>query len=219
MLVLISVGCASADLVDRYREESAQWEGDITAAEAAVTPPAEGQPHLLFVGSSSIRLWETIETDMAPFQVTRLGFGGAKLSDVAVYADRLTHPYTFEALMLFVGNDIWGNADDKSAEEIAALFEYIVERTRVQHPTVPIYWIEITHSPSRWHLFGQVDEAQRAIEAATERLPNVHFIPTKDVFLAGNGEPDPAYFIEDRLHLSEAGYAAWAERIRQHVTP
>src|SRR5687768_181547 len=42
--------------------------------------PASGG--ILFVGSSSIRLWKTLAQDMAPLPVLNRGFGGATIGEV-----------------------------------------------------------------------------------------------------------------------------------------
>ena len=63
-------------------EDPLVWEEDIRALEersAGRFGPGEA---VVFVGSSSIRFWSTLEADMAPMPVLQHGFGGAKLGDV-----------------------------------------------------------------------------------------------------------------------------------------
>src|SRR5690625_6232645 len=43
---------------------------------------------IFFTGSSSIRMWETLERDMAPHAVIQRGFGGSRMADLLYYADR-----------------------------------------------------------------------------------------------------------------------------------
>ena len=52
------------------------WESEIEQYEAsdAANPPAPGS--IVFVGSSSIRFWNTLGADMAPMLVLNRGFGG-----------------------------------------------------------------------------------------------------------------------------------------------
>jgi hypothetical protein len=49
--------------------------------------PAKGG--ILFVGSSSIRYWKTVQQDMAPLPVLNRGFGGAHIPHVTHYAPRI----------------------------------------------------------------------------------------------------------------------------------
>ncbi|MEZ6075925.1 MAG: hypothetical protein R3C56_09695 [Pirellulaceae bacterium] len=84
----------------------------------------------LFVGSSSIVLWKDIAQDMAPYATIRRGFGGSKFSDVAVYIDRLVKPHQFDAVALFVANDISGSKTDKTPEEVLRLVDITVNKIK-----------------------------------------------------------------------------------------
>ena len=42
---------------------------------------------ILFLGSSSIRLWETLKEDMAPMPLIQRGYGGAHFRDLIFYID------------------------------------------------------------------------------------------------------------------------------------
>ena len=44
---------------------------------------------MLFVGSSSIRFWETLARDFKGTAVINRGFGGSRIADVTRYADRV----------------------------------------------------------------------------------------------------------------------------------
>ena len=57
---------------------------------------------------------------MAPYPVIQRGYGGARLSDFAVYADRIISPHPCRAIVLFVANDITGSKSDKSPREVAS---------------------------------------------------------------------------------------------------
>ena len=107
----------SEDTIDleKYRAETTEkWEvamEELDAANRAATP---SDNNILFVGSSSFRLWEDMATDLTPYQTINRGFGGSKWSDLAVYADRLITPHKFRGIVLFVANDIGGKGEDLS---------------------------------------------------------------------------------------------------------
>src|SRR5690625_5957670 len=63
---------------------------------------------IFFTGSSSIRMWETLERDMAPHAVIQRGFGGYRMADLLYYADRYIKPHTLQTMILFVEYDITG---------------------------------------------------------------------------------------------------------------
>ena len=83
------------------------WAADIEAFEAADAERFPAPGPIVFTGSSSIRLWSSLEEDMAPLYVLNRGFGGAHMAHVLHFADRIITPYTPRALVLYVGdNDI-----------------------------------------------------------------------------------------------------------------
>ena len=117
--------------IDKYRTAAVERWGD-AIAQLELKDKIETHPgnSILFVGSSSIRRWDEIGADMAPYHPIQRGYGGAKWSDVAIFAERLISPHTFRAVVFFVGNDITGRADDKSPEEVTGLFSYVLGRVR-----------------------------------------------------------------------------------------
>ena len=98
---------SSCDVSRKYTAEATKrWEKDIVKFEQLDRTEKYPDNAVLFVGSSSIRLWSTLKEDVAPFPVIQRGFGGSKFSDVAVYAKRIVYPHKFRALVIYEGNDI-----------------------------------------------------------------------------------------------------------------
>ena len=95
-----TTGAGDDALLDKYRAQATEiWETEVRqleARDAAEPSPADA---ILFVGSSSIRLWDTIATDMAPYRVIQRGVGGSTYSDIAVFARRLLLPHRYRALV------------------------------------------------------------------------------------------------------------------------
>src|SRR4030095_13498966 len=77
-LVLLALTSVRAD--DRATD-SEKWEKDIAAFETADRgqPPKKGA--ILFIGSSSIRLWKTLAEDFPQHRVLNRGFGGSEIAD------------------------------------------------------------------------------------------------------------------------------------------
>jgi lysophospholipase L1-like esterase len=175
-------------------------------------PPPEGV--ILFVGSSSIRFWQTLEHDMAPLPVMNRGFGGAKIKQVTYYADQIVMPYHPKAVVLFAGTNDLGRFNTKTAQEV---FEGYVEFVNTIHkalPQTPIYYIAITPTPSRWKIWPITHEANQLIKSYTGTDNLLHFIDMTNKILGPDGRPRRDLFKWDRLHPNERGYAVWTASIK-----
>ncbi len=110
-----SVSAPGTDFLDAYRQTATQrWEQAIQAMETRDRTEADPADSILFIGSSSIRRWDDIAIDMAPYRIIQRGYGGAKYSDLAVYAERLIRPHQYRGLVIFVANDVSGSPSDQT---------------------------------------------------------------------------------------------------------
>jgi lysophospholipase L1-like esterase len=185
----------------------AQWENEIRAFEASdrTNPPPRNA--VLFVGSSSIRLWTNLADSFPQRTIIRRGFGGSHLPDAIAFADRIIIPYRPAKIVLYAGeNDI---ARGDSPEEVADRFRDFVQRIRTFLPKVPIYYISIKPAPVRWHLSPQELEANRLIRRYCALRKRLTFIDIWPALLNASGQPDPGLFKSDNLHLNDNGYAIW----------
>ena len=197
--------------------ETDVWEKDIRKFEhldSVETYPANA---VLFAGSSSIRLWSTLESDMTPYPVIQRGYGGARLSDFSVFAGRIIYPHPCRAIVLFVANDITGSDADKTPEEVRDMFQSVLNTIREKFPDTPVFWIEITPTPLRWKAWPQIEKANMLIQKGCKKEKNTYFISTKDFFLNSSGLPKEELFRPDRLHLNDEGYAVWSGVIKKEL--
>src|SRR4029450_11374400 len=94
----------------------AKWENDIRAFETADKTNPPPKHAILFIGSSSIRLWKTLQQDFSERKVINRGFGGAEIADSVHFVDRIVFPYEPKMVVMYAGgNDI--NAG-KSPEQV-----------------------------------------------------------------------------------------------------
>lgn len=193
------------------------WENDIQKFEQLDKSENYQQDAILFTGSSSIRLWTTLERDMSPYPVIQRGYGGAKLSDFAVYADRIFSPHPCRAIVIFIANDITGDKSDKSPKEVAELFRYVLKIIRKTHPETPVYWIAITPTVARWSVWNEIQRANSRIKDICDDNNNTWFIRTDFAFLNDYGKPRTELFVDDKLHLNQQGYAIWTGIIKKEL--
>lgn len=206
-----------ASLSAQVSADILSWEKDIRQFEKLDSSQQDPAHAILFTGSSSIRLWSTIREDMKPYAVIQRGYGGAKLSDFAYYASRIIYPHQFDALVLFVANDISGSPADKKPEEVAKLFSDILQIIRARYPETPVFWVDITPTPSRWSVWQAIQEANLYIEEVCKKDRHAFCIHTADQFLGTDGQPKKEFFREDMLHLNQDGYQVWAGIIKQSL--
>ena len=71
-----------------------------------MTPPQKGG--IVFVGSSTIRRWDTAAY-FPDLKIINRGFGGSELADAVRYVDRIVIPYEPRLVVVYSGdNDISG---------------------------------------------------------------------------------------------------------------
>ena len=216
LIILVSLSCAP---LSKYRElpEVKAWESDIEKFEQLDVTKSYPSDAILFAGSSSIRLWSTIGKDMMPYNVIQRGYGGAKLSDFAVYADRIIYPHPCKAIVIFIANDISGNENDKSPLEVSQLFRKTLYIIRRKFKDTPVFWISVTPTPSRWAVWPEIKVANEMIKEICDSHRNTYFIDTEKYFLNSSGLPRSELFVEDKLHLNEEGYRIWSGIIRNEL--
>ena len=188
-----------------------QWRADIAAfaaADRAHPPP----PHpVLFVGSSSIRMWSTLAEDFPGRAVVNRGFGGSRIPDATHYARRLVAPYHPRAIVLYAGdNDLAEGCTPRHVRNALAAF---VRRARALDPGVPIAFIAVKPSMARKHLLPQIRHANALVRDYAGR----HGVAYLDVFtpmLGPDGQPQPQWFGPDGLHMNREGYALWTRVVR-----
>lgn len=193
-------------------QDSTHWEKDIAAFETAdvASKPAKGG--ILFTGSSSIRLWETLANDFPDHSVINRGFGGACLYDVVHFFDRIVTPYAPKCVVLFAGtNDI---ASGRTPAQVAEDFLRFTQKMQEKVPGVPLLYISITSSPSRWEQRDKVVESNALIQKIIPNVKGATFVEFQSKLLGTDGQPRPELFVEDRLHLSAEGYRILAETLR-----
>lgn len=198
-------------------EDPLVWESNIAALEAETAGLYRAGEAVVFIGSSSIRFWNTLEKDMAPIPVIQHGFGGAKLNDIVYYADRLVNAYQPRAVVVFAGTNDIDPAASKPPEVLLGSYQDFVARVRKDNATLPVFYIGITPSPLRWPVWPIAQNANNLISDWISSDPNLYFIDTSVGLMGGDGQPGKDNYLLDGLHLSDKGYQVWAETIRKRL--
>jgi len=170
----------------------------------------------IFYGSSSVRVWSTLETDLAEFEPVNLGFGGSTLAACAWFFDRVMINYQPKRLVVYAGDNDLG--DGRNPEEVSLFFNEIVAKSKKRFGDIPCYFISAKPSIARWPLVDKFRAANQFIQTEIVHLnSNWHFINIFPKMLNGNGKPDPKFYGEDGLHLSPAGYEIWTQEVKNAI--
>ena len=195
----------------------ARWSRDIEAFDTLNESMSESADAILFIGSSSIRRWEAMSEDMVPYATIRRGYGGAKYTDMAVFARRIISPHRYRAIVMFVGNGVVGQSNDHTPDQIEELTRYIVEQSFDCQPDAPFFLVEITPCERRFHAWSKIRAVNARLREVALTTANTYFVPTASHYLKPDGTPRPELFVEDKLHLNQAGYKLWAKLIRRRL--
>ncbi|MBI4207218.1 MAG: GDSL family lipase [Betaproteobacteria bacterium] len=193
-----------------------RWEDTLAAFAAADLKQAPPPGGVLFVGSSSIRLWENLETEFkdAPVVIKR-GFGGSRLADCVKFLDRLVINYRPRLVMLYAGdNDL---AEGSTPEDVLNRVKAFADGVHRHLPETQVTFISIKPSPARRALIPQARAANQLVQEYAAAHPKVDYIDVFTPMLTADGSPRKDLFRKDALHLNDAGYALWRSVIRPFV--
>lgn len=193
-----------------------KWEKEIQTIEKKFVSGGSRKNGILFVGSSSIRLWK-LDRNFPGHPVLNHGFGGSVLSDSVDYFDRLVTPTEPQMIVLYAGdNDI---ANGKSPETIANDFRKFLDNVRSEVPRCQkVIYISIKPSVKRWSMAEAMQKTNQQIREICESDETADFLDIWPLMLDDTARPRPDLLAEDGLHLNEAGYEIWNNALRPLLT-
>lgn len=161
---------------------------------------------VLFIGSSSIRMWLT-HLAFPELPIVNRGFGGAEISDLIYYYNTVVKPYTPDVIVFYCGdNDI---ADHKDALQTFGDFKKFRNKILEDFPNAVMIYLPAKPSSSRWQLYHEMQKLNKMVQDLPQKDDHLIFIDTATPLLGNDGKPDDRLFRDDRLHLNGTGYAIW----------
>ena len=195
---------------------SARWESAIQKFEQQdkTAPPIKN--HVVFVGSSSIRMWK-LDKSFPDLQPVNRGFGGSEIADSIHFADRIILKHQPRVVVLYAGdNDL---AKGKTPERVTSDFKQFVATIHKAQPDTKIVFIAVKPSIARWKLIDKVRAANAAVANICSKNESLEFVDIDAPMLGDDGMPRPELFLKDGLHMTEAGYEIWSNLVRPHIVP
>lgn len=212
---ICAAGTAAHAVQSTRASADSRWEATLAAFAAEDLKQAPPSGGVLFVGSSSIRLWENLESEFQDARVIKRGFGGSRLSDCVKLLDRLVIKYRPRTVMLYAGdNDL---AEGGTPEDVLNRVRAFADGVHSRLPETQVTFISIKPSPARRTLIGKARTANRLVQEYAASHPKVDYIDVFTPMLSSDGSPRGELFRKDALHLNQAGYALWRSVIRPFV--
>ena len=197
-------------LLAQEKNPAQKWEKNISGfAELDRKTPPPKNP-VLFLGSSSIRMWKLKKWFPDKPYINR-GFGGSEISDSIYFFDRIVKPYRPRTIVFYAGdNDI---AKGKSAGKVFEDFKVFSSKVGKILPETRIVFVAIKPSIKRWQLVGSMREANRMISKFASGKDKIAFADIDKPMIGKDGKPKKNLFLDDGLHLNEDGYQVWYDVI------
>lgn len=209
LLGLLFAGSLSANAQDTY-----PFANEINAfnRQDSLTPPP-AKP-VLFVGSSSIRLWPTLQEYFPGAPVLNRGFGGATIPNLVHYAEQTIYRYNPSKIIFYCGENDFAESDTVGVQTVVQRFTDIFLQIRKRLPNVPFVFISIKPSPSRAHLMEKMKEANAEIRSFLKKHRNTQYVDVYSSMLNEQGRPRPELFTADSLHMNRQGYDLWTSKLK-----
>ena len=172
---------------------------------------------ILFIGSSSFTKWADVQNYFPGYTILNRGFGGSTLLDLLRYEEDVIFKYDPKQIIIYCGDNDVASSDTISAATVLNRFKNLFSEIRAVYPNVPVAFVSIKPSPSRWQLKDKAIAANNMIEKFLKGESNTQFVDVWKPMLGRDGKPMPDIFIEDNLHMNAKGYAIWQKAIQPYL--
>jgi lysophospholipase L1-like esterase len=200
----------SPDGAQATNPDPARFDAEIGAFEAWDRQNSFPQNAVLFVGSSSIRMWPTSES-FPKLAVINRGFGGSHISDVNYFAERIVVKYSPRLIVFYAGdNDI---ESGKSPQQVFDDFQAFAKLIRDRLTNTRIIYLPIKPSVARWPKWAQMQDVNARVERLSQSDERIIYVDSATPMLGGDGKPRAELFLDDGLHLNSVGYALWTDAL------
>jgi lysophospholipase L1-like esterase len=192
------------------------FESEVSALEARLSQLPISSSPVVFYGSSSIRLWKSLQQDFSGYAVLNCGFGGSRLTDCVRYANRIVLPRKPSAIVIYAGdNDL---AIGTPPEKVFQSFKQLFAIFRTYSPSIPIAFVSVKPSPARLMFLENILRFNRMVEDFLKTQSETEYIDVCSDMLGQDRKPIQALFVSDQIHLSPAGYQILRKEIGEFLS-
>lgn len=177
----------------------------------SIAMPAKGQ--ILFVGSSSFTFWKDVQQYFPNHPIINRGFGGSGLRDLIRYANEIIIPYQPKQIIIYCGENDLADSVGTKPRQVLRRYKTLMSIIRKKLKHVPVVFVSIKPSPSRWKLESSFVQTNKLIKRWISRDHQSRYVDVHKAMLLPNGSVNPELFIKDNLHMNAKGYAIWQKII------
>ena len=192
------------------------FESEVSTLESRLSSTQTSTNPIIFYGSSSFRLWKSMQQDFPGYPILNCGFGGSRLTDCVRYANRLVIPRKPAAIVIYAGdNDL---ALGTPPEQVFQSFQKLFEIFRAYSPSIPIAFVSVKPSPARLKYLPNIIKFNELVEQYLHARPETDYIDICSDMLGPDHKPIPSLFVNDQIHLSAAGYKVMRKEIEEFLS-
>src|SRR5258708_3608683 len=181
----------------------------------SISFPAPNQ--ILFVGSSSFRLWSDVQKYFPEYPIINRGFGGSTLKEMNYYFNDLIKPYHAKQIVVYCGDNDFASDKALTVDSVVRRFEVLFGKIRMADKKAQVTYVSIKPSPSRKTLMPKFDEANKKIKSFLSKQKNTSFADVFHKMLDDRGSPLKNIFLQDSLHMNAQGYIIWQKEIKPYL--
>jgi len=170
---------------------------------------------ILFLGSSTIRRWESLENDFEDLNIVNRAFGGSIASDINLYIDKIVIPHNPYKIVYYEGdNDIYFKIKPTDFIDTCKVF---VNKVREKLPNTEIILVSIKPSPARKKYWPEMLKANSLLKSLADTTDNVSYLDITNVMFDSKNQIIDGIWENDKLHMNQKGYDLWKDLFKQKL--
>ncbi len=184
----------------------------ISRSSGAYSKEPDSRHLVVFIGSSSVKRWITLQRDFPAFHTVNLGFNGEMIAGISDQINARLTKLNPSRIVIYAGeNDLWGNDEREHAKTTAKVcIEYRQLVKKIHHilPKTRIVGVSIKLSPRRIKLRREIVATNKCIRGIA-RHSYFRYADVYAAMLGARGKPNKSLFSGDGLHMNGRGYEIW----------
>ncbi|HYM94217.1 MAG TPA: GDSL-type esterase/lipase family protein, partial [Chitinophagaceae bacterium] len=204
------------NIANAQEQKPAFWD-DILSFKRQDSIHFPGKGKILFVGSSSFTKWTDVQNYFPSYPIINRGFGGSTLVDVIRYENEVIFKYIPKQIVIYCGENDIAAADSISCKIVFERFKKLYNDIRKKFPVVPVIYISMKPSPSRWQMKDRFIDGNERIQKFITQQKHAQYLSVWKSMLGTDGTPSKNIFIDDNLHMNANGYAIWKKIIEPYL--